>query len=299
VANAPIRTDHLIPRGVPTAAAVLGQAGAENFPVASRLLPAGVRSHLMAVYGFARLADDIGDEAEGDRLAMLDWLDGELIRAAGGAASHPLLVRLTSTIHACRLPLDPFQRLIEANRRDQIVHEYDTFDGLLEYCELSANPVGELVLRIFEVATPERLALSDTVCTGLQLVEHLQDVGEDARAGRVYLPAEDLARFECTPDDLMATSASPRLRALVRFEGVRSRRFLDAGGALASSLSGRVRLAVAGFAAGGHAALDAIEQADGDVLGVRCRPRPGRVLARLGTVLSAGATIRRHRRGGR
>jgi len=297
VANAPIRTDHLIPRGVPTATEVLGQAGAENFPVASRFLPARVRSHLMAVYGFARLADDIGDEAEGDRLAMLDWLDGELIRAAGGAASHPLLVRLTATIHACRLPLDPFQRLIEANRRDQVVHEYETFDALLEYCELSANPVGDLVLRIFDVATPERLALSDSVCTGLQLVEHLQDVGEDAKAGRVYLPAEDLARFECTPDDLTAASASPRLRALVRFEAARARRFLDAGGTLASLLSGRVRLAVAGFAAGGYAALDAIERADGDVLAVRCRPNTGRVVARLGTVLRASATTRLH--GGR
>jgi squalene synthase HpnC len=290
VANAPAGTlGGVTPPGVPTAGDVLGQAGSENFPVASRLLPAPVRAHLVAIYGFARLADDIGDEAAGDRLAMLDWLDEELVRAAEGRASHPLLVRLTPTIRACRLPLEPFQRLIEANRVDQRVHRYATWDDLLAYCELSANPVGDLVLRVLDAATPERLARSDHVCTGLQLVEHLQDVGEDAERGRVYLPAEDLDRYECTVDDLLAGTAAPRLRALVRYEATRIRPLLDEGGPLAASLRGRVRLAVAGFAAGGHAALDAIERADGDVLGVRCRPRPERVVARLASVLRSRA----------
>jgi squalene synthase HpnC len=277
------------PRGIPSASDVLGQAGAENFPVASRLLPARVRMHLVAIYGFARLADDIGDEADGDRLAMLDWLDDELVRAAEGRATHPLLVRLTPTILACHLPLEPFQRLVEANRVDQRVDRYGTWDELLGYCELSANPVGELVLRVLDVATPDRLARSDRVCTGLQLVEHLQDIGEDAERGRVYLPAEDLDRFECTVDDLLAERASPRLRALVRYEMTRIRPFLDDGGPLAASLPGRFRVAVASFAAGGHAALDAIEQADGDVLGVRCRPRPDRVVARLASFLRSRA----------
>jgi len=277
------------PRGIPSAADVLGQAGAENFPVASRLLPARVRAHLVAIYGFARLADDIGDEADGDRLAMLDWLDEELVRAAEGRATHPLLVRLTPTIEACRLPLEPFQRLIEANRLDQRVHRYETWEQLLGYCELSANPVGELVLRVLDAATPERIALSDRVCTGLQLVEHLQDVGEDAERGRVYLPAEDLRRFECTVDDLFAERAPPRLRALVRYEATRIRPLLDAGAPLAASLPGRFRVAVAGFAAGGHAALDAVVDADGDVLGVRCRPRPDRVMTRLASLLRSRA----------
>ena len=277
------------PRGIPSAADVLGQAGAENFPVASRLLPARVRAHLLAIYGFARLADDIGDEADGDRLAMLDWLDEELVRAAEGRATHPLLVRLTPTIEECRLPLEPFQRLIEANRLDQRVHRYETWEQLLGYCELSANPVGELVLRVLDAATPERIALSDRVCTGLQLVEHLQDVGEDAERGRVYLPAEDLRRFECTVDDLFAERAPPRLRALVRYEATRIRPLLDAGAPLAASLPGRFRVAVAGFAAGGHAALDAVVDADGDVLGVRCRPRPDRVMTRLASVLRSRA----------
>src|SRR2546423_1149247 len=107
-----------------------------------------------------------------ERGAALDWLDAELARAARGRATHPLLVELTPTLRKCELPLEPFRRLIEANRRDQIVTRYPTFDDVLGYCALSANPIGELVLRVMDAATPERLALSDRVCTGLQLVEH-------------------------------------------------------------------------------------------------------------------------------
>jgi squalene synthase HpnC len=271
--------------GVPDAVAVMSKAGSENFTVASRLLPRAQREHLLAVYGFARLADDIGDEADGDRLVLLDWLDDELKRAARGEATHPALVRLGPTIEACHLPLEPFERLIEANRRDQSVTRYATFDDLVGYCELSANPIGELVLRIFGVLTPESLALSDRVCTGLQITEHLQDVGEDARRGRVYLPADELARHGCSDDDLVAAAASPALRAVVLAELARARDLLDAGAPLAATLRGRVRLAVAGFAAGGHAELDAIEHADGDVLARRCRPRPDRTLARLVRIL--------------
>ncbi|HEX4244776.1 MAG TPA: squalene/phytoene synthase family protein, partial [Acidimicrobiales bacterium] len=148
------------------AGAVLGQARSENFPVASVLLPKTVRSHLLAIYGFARLADDIGDEVEGDRLAQLDWLESELERAAAGTAAHPILVRLTPTLAQLDLPLDPFRALIEANRVDQRVTRYQTMDDLVGYCRLSAVPVGRLVLLVFGVSTPERVALSDEVCIG-------------------------------------------------------------------------------------------------------------------------------------
>jgi squalene synthase HpnC len=281
-------TDSAVPHDIPSARDVLAQATDENFPVASRLLPKPVRGHLMAIYGFARLADDIGDEADGDRVAQLDWLETELLAAGEGRATHPLLVRLTPTIRECDLPLEPFQRLIEANRQDQLVDHYDTFDDLLGYCRLSANPVGELVLRVVGAATPERIALSDRVCSGLQVVEHLQDVGEDAANGRVYLPADDLAHFECTIADLLEPSASPRLRALVRYEAARVRPYLDAAAPLAASLRGRVSVAVAAFAAGGHAALDAVEHADADVLAVQCRPSPARALVHLASLLRAG-----------
>src|SRR5213594_2681717 len=183
---------------------VLSRAGSENFPVASRLLPPASRRHLMAVYGFARLVDDIGDEAPGDRSRLLDWLDGELSLVYEGGPTHPLIQRLATTVHRFGIPAEPFQKLIAANRQDQVVSTYGTFDELVAYCDLSANPVGHLVLYVFEGMTPERVPRSDAVCTGLQLLEHWQDVAEDHARGRVYLPQEDLDRFGVGSGDLVA-----------------------------------------------------------------------------------------------
>lgn len=278
---------------VPGVDGVVEQAGSENFPVASRLLPAGARRHLLAIYGFARLTDDIGDEVPGDRLAMLDWLEGELEAAAAGAATHPLLVRLGRTIIELELPLAPFRALIEANRQDQLVQRYPTFDDLVAYCMLSAAPVGQLVLMVFGVATPERIARANDVCIGLQLVEHLQDVAEDAARGRVYMPLDDLRRSGCDVAALGAPSASASVRRLVAREVGRTRPLLQAGVALAASLALRQRLAVAGFVAGGLASLDAIEAADYDVLAVTCRPRRRRFVARLATVAASSCTLDR------
>jgi squalene synthase HpnC len=289
---APERTITPTPFALPSTESVLGQAADENFPVALRFLPRPVRGHLLAVYGFARLADDIGDESEGDRLELLDWLAAELERASRGAATHPLLARLTPTIRQFDLPLDPFARLIEANRRDQVVRRYQTFDDLLGYCMLSAAPVGEIVLRIFEVSSPDRIALSDDVCSGLQIVEHIADVAEDIAADRVYLPQSDLSSLGCTEADLHASRTSPALRAVLRYEAGRARRLLGSVVPLARQLPFQPRIAVCGFAAGGLAALDAIEQAGYEVLDRRCRPRPLRVALHLGRAGLAASTGR-------
>jgi squalene synthase HpnC len=261
------------PTGTPTAGAVMARAQGENFPVASRLLPRRARSHLLAVYGFARLVDELGDAAPGDRLAALDWLEEDLDRAYEGRAEHPLLTRLQATLRECALPRELLMRLIEANRVDQRVSRYRTWEQLQGYCALSADPVGELVLRVFDEATPERIALSDSICTALQLIEHCQDVGEDFAAGRIYLPAEDLERFGCTDaqlagDDGSAGAAPSReLCAVIAFELARARALMAAGAPLLDQLRGRERLAVAAFLAGGRAAADAIERAGFDVLG--------------------------------
>ncbi len=273
--------------GAPNATSVYAQAVDENFPVASWLLPASVRADLVAVYGFARLTDDIGDESDGDRVAHLEWLERELERAAHGEATHPVMRNVGATIAAHNLGLQPFRDLIEANRQDQTVSRYGTFEDLVGYCRLSANPVGRLVLEVFGAATAERVALSDDVCTGLQVVEHLQDVAEDLAQDRVYLPLADLSAEGCEEADLAAAHASPALRRVVALESARARRLLFSGARLAASLPLRQRLAVAAFAAGGMAALDAIEAAGFDVLGHRCRPRPGRFAARLALVLLA------------
>jgi squalene synthase HpnC len=270
----------------PDAAAVLARASGENFPVASRVLPRATRGHLLAIYGFARLVDDIGDEAGGDRCALLDWVEGELDLAYVGEPTHPLMRRLAGSVRACRLPREPFERLIAANRQDQVTARYRDLDALLAYCRLSAAPVGELVLCVFGRATPERIARSDRVCAGLQIVEHLQDVAEDRARGRVYLPQADLQRHGCPEADLDADSASAALRAVIAIEARAARRLLAAGVGLVRELPPRPALAVAAFVAGGRAALDAIERARWDVLDGKPRP------SRLGVARALARTLR-------
>ena len=274
------------PTGAPAAGAVMARAEGENFTVASRALPRRDRAHLLAIYGYARLVDELGDSAPGDRLAALDWLEEELDRAFEGRAQHPLLVRLQPTLRQRALPRAPFVRLIEANRVDQRVSRYETWDELRGYCSLSADPVGELVLGVLGLATPERIVLSDSICTGLQLTEHCQDVAEDFAAGRVYLPGEDLRRFGCTTEELSFEHAAEPLRAVLAFEVARARALLANGAPLCRALRGRAGLAVASFLAGGRAALDAIERAGFVVLAGPPRAGTGRRLLALAATLS-------------
>ena len=287
-----------LPAGVPTAGAVVARAGAENFPVVSRLLPRRERSHLLALYGFARLVDELGDTIVGDRLAALDWLEAELDLAFAGRASHPLMVRLQPSLRECALPREPFARLIEANRVDQRVSRYETWEQLRGYCALSANPVGELVLHVFGLATPARIVLSDSICTALQLTEHCQDVAEDFVSGRVYLPAQDMDRFGCTTADLEAAGngraghGSEPLRAVLAFEVARARELLADGAPLIDELRGRPRLAVAAFVAGGRAALGAIERARYEVLAGAPRAGSGRRALALASLLAERARAR-------
>jgi squalene synthase HpnC len=259
----------------------------ENFPVASRLLPRRLRCHLLALYGFARLTDDLGDEAPGDRLARLAWLEVELGRAFEGRATDPVLARLTPTIRAFDLSPEPFRRLIEANRVDQRVSRYATWDDLRAYCALSADPIGHLVLALTRSLSPERARLSDDVCTALQLVEHVQDVGEDYRRGRIYLPREDLDHYGCPESDFDLSVASPAVRRVVAFECDRARDLLRSGHALAVRVRGSARVAVCGFAGGGLAAVNAIERAGYDVLGAMPRPARAWTMARAAALWSS------------
>jgi squalene synthase HpnC len=251
------------------------------------VLPKECRRHLLAFYGFARLVDYLGDEYAGDRSGALNWLECEtrsaldepLEPSVGAGTTRSLIVSAASSV--CELAIDPqpLFDLIEANRRDQQVTSYETFEELLAYCSFSANPVGRLVLGALGFESTDRFASSDALCTGLQLTEHWQDVSEDARAGRVYLPSEDLQRFGVDVTMLVGGPAGPELRALMVFEVARARLWLDRGLPLLTSVTGRSRWAVAGFWAGGHAALDAIAKRDFDVL----RPpsaRPGRYWVR-------------------
>jgi squalene synthase HpnC len=267
---------------LPAPQQLLARSTRENFPVASRLLPSRQRNDLLATYGFARLVDYAGDELPGDRLAALDWIEAELNRALAGRPSHPLIAGAAATVGARGLDDGLLRRLIEANRQDQRVHRYPTFDDLLGYCQLSANPVGRLVLGIFGVSNPEREQWSDLICSGLQLAEHWQDVGEDAAAGRIYVPLEDLERFGVKSERLNSGASTEAMRGLMAFEVARARRLLDQGAPLIPAMPGRARVAVAGFVAGGQAALDGIAAADFDVLAATpTRPSSRRLARRM------------------
>jgi squalene synthase HpnC len=264
----------------------------------------------MALYGWARLVDQIGDDYAGDRMAALDEVERQLrLALAPGPApaapsatapspddgAHPLVRRMAGTVRRLDLPTEPLFDLIQANRQDQVVSRYETFEDLVGYCRLSANPVGRMVLAIFGVATPQRNAWSDSTCTALQLVEHWQDVAEDAIVGRVYLPLEDMRRFGVSVEELVPPptgyvdrrrrgavgGASSACRALLAFEAARARRMLDDGSPLVASVKGRLGVAIAGFTAGGHAALDGLASVDFDIYAEPSRPGMARFGAHL------------------
>lgn len=290
-------------------AAVLAKAAHENFPVAPRFLPRAWRADLLAIYGYARLVDDIGDGdlAPGgadaallglepgrpaEPLPLLDALEADVDRlfasARGGEPPrHPLLRELIPTVRRAGLTPRPFLDLIEANRVDQRVDRYADRAELLRYCELSANPVGRLVLAVTDTATAERVRRSDAVCTALQLLEHLQDVPEDLARGRIYLPAEDRAHFGVTEADLAARTANPAVRTLVAALTGWARRLLDEGAPLVGSVHGRLRLLLAGFVGGGRATARAIAAAGYDVLAETPKP------SRTGLLYAAADTARK------
>ncbi len=235
----------------------------------------------MRLYAYARFVDDVGDTAAGDRRALLDRVEAE-VRAlweAPAAVRIPAVAGLWPLIDACGVPADPFLDLIAANRVDQGTSRYASFDDLLGYCRLSAAPVGRVVLYIAAAATPANIADSDAVCAALQVLEHCQDVGEDARAGRVYLPAADLAAAHVGDADLLARTTSPGLRRAVAVQVGRCDELLGAGRDLIGRLSGWPRVAVSGYLGGGLATADALRAARFRVLERTVRPNRLRTVA--------------------
>ncbi len=240
---------------------------AENFPVALRFLPRTFRRDLIAVYDVLRVIDDLGDVAEGDRTRLLHEFGRDLARIwTDGTPETAVARRLLPTVHTRRLPQAEFERLLAANLQDQVVTDYRTFAELRGYCRLSADPVGRLVLAVFGQEGEDLVGLSDCVCTALQLIEHWQDVGEDRRNGRIYLPLEDRRAFGVEPRHLDEPMTPAPLRRLLAFEAERAESLLDEGAGLLTRLSGWARPAVAGYVAGGQAALAALRRADFDVL---------------------------------
>lgn len=264
-----------------------GKIGAENFPVALRALPRSPRDHLRRAYVFARFVDDVGDEADGDRLALLDAIDQDIHALPEAGAVLTPVSGLLPLLREHGLSVEPLLDLVEANRRDQRVTRYESFDDLLDYCRLSAAPIGRMVLAVAGVDDAGAAARSDTVCAALQVLEHCQDVGEDATAGRVYLPQRDLRAHDVPELDVYAHATSSALRRAIALQVARAEQMLLDGTALVRQLRGWAQLAVLGYVAGGRATAAALRRAEFDVL-----PRhiaPGKIrTARYAALVAAG-----------
>ena len=265
----------------------------ENFPVASRLLPAAMRPHIAAIYAFARTADDYADEpgiASNERLRRLDvW--GEQLAAAGSgrescagvhdslpdtalALVDPVFVALGQTIRDCRLPIRLFEDLLSAFRQDVMTTRYDSWASVLDYCRRSANPVGRLVLRVAGYDDARLDAQSDAVCTALQLANFWQDLGRDWAIGRLYVPNEDRITAGAREEDLTARALTPEWRNVMQVMVRRTRELFAAGRGVCDGVGGRLRWELRLTWLGGSRILDKLERADFDVF--NRRPSIGR-----------------------
>jgi len=265
----------------------------ENFPVASLLLPRAKRRYVAAIYAFAREADDFADEPAyaGRRAEMLaDWRR-RLDRASGGEADHPVFIALSDTIARHRLPVSLLHDLISAFEQDVRVTSYDGFDDLLGYCRLSANPVGRLVLHLFGLSDEALMLQSDSICTGLQLANFWQDVGIDLDKGRCYIPAEDLARFRCSREQLATRRVSPPFVEVMRYQVARTRSLFARGAALPAAVGGRLGFELTMVLLGGLRILEMIEAVEYDVFTRRPAlgaPDWGRLLMRATWLRTGG-----------
>jgi squalene synthase HpnC len=257
----------------------------ENFPVGSVLVPKRLRADVHRVYAFARTADDLADELR-DPVAFAAFRAAFRAHLQGRATERvPLFQDLVATIGAHELPVELFEALLDAFEQDLHVRRYDEA-GLFHYCARSADPVGRIVLRLFGHREEELDRLSDRICTGLQLLNHLQDVRSDlVERDRIYLPGEDLVRFGVDESALRAEHASPAVRALVRYWLDRTAELLRDGWPLTAHVGGRLRLELRAIVSGAAAVVAAIRRADFDVLGRQLRLSPVQRLAALAGAL--------------
>jgi hydroxysqualene synthase len=249
----------------------LARAHYENFPVGSILVPKPLRKHFYSIYAFARTADDFADEGydlgytESDRLELLQEWRNMLSQCLQGRAAHPIFIALARTIEDFDLPPELFEDLLSAFSQDVTSRRYETFGQLLDYCRRSANPIGRLILLLFGYRDEQRHRWSDQICTALQLANHWQDVAVDLEKDRIYLPEEDLLRFEIDESDLKHQSINDKFKRLVRFEVERGRDMFSKGKPLCTSVRGRLGLELRVVWLGGMRILDRIQKNGYDV----------------------------------
>ena len=255
----------------------LARAHYENFPVASRLLPAAMRPHVAAIYAFARLADDMADEGSAgvpERLAALDAWERRLLAVEAGepdpGGEHaPVFSALRMTIDRCGIPVSLLTDLLSAFKQDVTVGRYPTWASLLDYCRRSANPVGRLVLRIAGHADTALDRASDDVCTALQLTNFWQDLERDWHKGRVYVPLETSALTGAREEDLAAARFTPAWRAALEECGERTRALFATGRLVCDGVTGRLKWELRATWLGGTRVLDKLERVHYDVFASR------------------------------
>jgi squalene synthase HpnC len=247
----------------------------ENFPVASLLLPAQLRPAVSAIYAFARSADDLADEGDAtpeQRIAALTHYEQQLTALQEHhRVQAPLFQRLAATIVAHQLPMKPFFDLLSAFKQDVVTKRYERFETLCDYCARSANPVGLLMLHLYQAATEENCTASDAICSALQLINFWQDVAIDWQKQRIYLPLEDLRRFHITEQQIADGLVDPAWQNMMRFQCQRARELMLSGSPLCKRLPRRIGWELRLVVQGGLRILEKIEQHDGDVF--RHRPR--------------------------
>jgi len=274
----------------------LARSHYENFSVASWFLPRRLRQHFFNVYAYCRISDDLGDEV-GDTAASLELLDQwqhELDACYEGTPKHPVFVALAETVRQFDIPKHEFSDLLTAFRQDQTVTRFDTFNSVLAYCHYSANPVGHLVLYLCGYRDAERQRLSDFTCTALQLANFWQDVSVDCDKGRIYLPLEDLRRFNVSESDIEQKQNTPAFCAMMKFEVDRARDWFRQGLPLVERVDRELAVDLDLFSRGGLEILNAIAGQDYAVLGNRpaiSKPRKLALVARAATAKLFGSSL--------
>lgn len=241
----------------------------ENFPVASILLPRYLRHPVQVIYAFARQADDIADEGDDlpkVRLKKLQQYVAELdLIERGETTDKPLFRDLASVIQQYQLPLQYFRNLLDAFSQDVHKTRYTNFGEVMDYCRRSANPIGRLLLHLYRQTDARQLALSDNICTALQLINFLQDIALDFHKGRIYLPQDELARYSIREQHLTRGDASPQWWPFMQFQIERTRKILQTGAPLGKQLSGRIGLELRLIILGGERILQKLHRTQGDI----------------------------------
>ena len=252
----------------------LAASRCECFPVASRIIERRLRKHVAALYAFARLAEDFADGPDdaGVRAErLLDWRRQLREAARGLPARHPVFVALAGTIKELELPVELFDDLLSAFLQDVAKKRYGSFDEILDYCRLSANPAGRLVLLIHGYREPELFRYSDAVCTALRLAGFWRDLSADLKKDRVYIPEEDFKAFGYSEADLLMGVVNERFRGLMKFELNRTRALFEQGRPLSGKLRWPLSWAVRLAWRGGCGILRKIRRAGFDTLSARPR----------------------------